>query len=68
MPVRHFWVPQNAVRAVALCGILLHHILPALQTFGLLIRAVKTSPTLNVTRNKNLKFLEIIKKLLTSLE
>jgi len=35
----------------ALCGILLHHILPALQTYGLLIRAGKTSPTLNVRRN-----------------
>ena len=31
MPVRRFWVPQNTVWACALCGILLHHILPALQ-------------------------------------
>jgi len=51
MPVRHFWVPQNTVRAYALCGILLHHSLPALQTCGLLIRAVKPSPILNVKRN-----------------
>jgi hypothetical protein len=26
MPIRHFRVPQNTVRTIALCGILLHHI------------------------------------------
>jgi len=30
-PVRRFWVPQNTVRANALCGILLYHIFAALQ-------------------------------------
>jgi len=35
-PVRAVRVPQNASRRTKarLCGILLHHILPALQNFG----------------------------------
>jgi len=46
----------------ALCGILLHHSLPALQTYGLLIRAVKPSPILNVMRNKTRKITEFTER------